>query len=45
MPEYTINHTRDAVYLKGEWYFIDPFFGSGGFIKEVPMPQIEKSSN
>ena len=44
MPEYTINHTWDAVYLKGEWYFIDTFFGSGGFIKEVPMPQIEKSS-
>ena len=30
--------------MKGEWYFVDIFFGSGGFIKENPMPQITKST-
>ena len=30
--------------MKGEWYFVDIFFVSGGFIKENPMPQITKST-
>ena len=44
LPEYTTNHAWNAVYMKGEWYFVDPFFGSGGFIKEMPMPQTTKGS-
>ena len=44
LPEYTTNHVWNAVYMKGEWYFIDTFFGSGGFIKDIPTPQIAKSS-
>ena len=43
LPENTINHTWNAVYVKGEWYFVDAFFGSGGFIKDVPSPQNSKS--
>ena len=43
LPENTINHTWNAVYVKGEWYFVDAFFGSGGFIKDVPTPQNSKS--
>ena len=43
LPENTINHTWNAVYVKGEWYFVDAFFGSGGFIKDVPAPQNSKS--
>ena len=43
-PEFTVNHIWNAVYIKGEWYFVDAFFASGGFIKEVPMPQINKNS-
>ena len=38
LPENIINHSWDAVYIKGEWYFIDTFFGSGGIINEVPSP-------
>ena len=38
LPEFTINHCWNAVYMKGEWYFIDTFFGSGGFIKDSPTP-------
>ena len=40
-----INHSWNAVYIKGEWYFIDSFFGSGGIIKEIPstQPRIFKS--
>ena len=34
-----INHSWNAVYIKGEWYFIDTFFGSGGIIKEIPSIQ------
>ena len=44
LPENTKNHIWNAVYMKGEWYFVDIFFGSGGFIKENPMPQITKST-
>ena len=43
LPENTINHTWNAVYVKGEWYFVDAFFGSGGFIKDVSAPQNSKS--
>ena len=43
LPENTINHIWNAVYLKGEWYYVDTFFGSGGFIKDVPSPQNSKS--
>ena len=43
LPENTINHIWNAVYLKGEWYYVDTFFGSGGFIKDVPTPQNSKS--
>ena len=43
-PEFTVNHIWNAVYIKGEWYFVDAFFASGGFIKEVPMPQMSKNS-
>ncbi len=43
LPENTINHTWNAVYVKGEWYFVDAFFGSGGFIKDVHTPQNSKS--
>ena len=38
-PKNIINHSWNAVYVKGEWYFIDAFFGSGGIINEVPVPQ------
>ena len=34
-----INHSWNAVYIKGEWYFIDTFFGAGGILKEAPSPQ------
>ena len=44
LPEYTTNHAWNAVYMKGEWYFVDAFFGSGGFLKEMPMPQTTKGS-
>ena len=30
------NHSWHSVYIKGEWYFIDAFFGSGGVLKEPP---------
>ena len=43
LPEYTINHSWNAVYMKGEWYFIDTFFGSGGFVKDIPVPQTQKN--
>ena len=43
LPEYTTNHTWNAVYMKGEWYFIDTFFGSGGFSKEMPTPPTNKN--
>lgn len=39
IPENVINHSWNAIYIKGEWYFVDTFFGSGGIIKEVPTPQ------
>ena len=39
IPEDITNHSWDAVYIKGEWYFIDIFFGSGGIIKEKLIPQ------
>ena len=39
LPENVINHSWNAVYIKGEWYFIDTFFGSGGIINQVPNPQ------
>ena len=39
LPDNIINHSWNAVYVKGEWYFVDAFFGSGGIIKEVPNPQ------
>ena len=29
--------------MKGEWYFIDTFFGSGGFSKEMPTPPTNKN--
>ena len=45
LPENTINHIWNAVYLKGEWYYVDTFFGSGGFIKDVPTPQNSKNLN
>ena len=45
LPELTINHTWNAVYMKGEWYFVDTFFGSGGFLKESPTPQVGKLKN
>ena len=25
-PEFTVNHIWNAVYIKGEWYFVDAFF-------------------
>ena len=25
-----INHSWNAIYIKGEWYFVDTLFGSGG---------------
>ena len=44
-PENIINHSWNAVFVRGEWYFIDVFLGSGGIIKEVPIlePNIIKS--
>ena len=39
LPEDITNHSWNAVYIKGEWYFIDPFFGSGGMIEDIPKPQ------
>ena len=39
LPEKITNHSWNAVYVKGEWYFIDIFFGSGGIIKEAPAPE------
>ena len=45
LPELTINHIWNAVYMKGEWYFVDTFFGSGGFLKESPTPQVGKLKN
>ena len=44
-PEKKPNHSWNAVYIKGEWYFIDAFFGSGGIINEVPnlLPKTIKS--
>ena len=29
-----INHCWDAIYIKGEWYFVDVLFGSGGMEEE-----------
>ena len=29
-----INHSWNAVYIKGYWYFIDCLFGSGGLVEE-----------
>lgn len=43
LPEYNINHIWNAVYMKGEWYFIDTFFGSGGFIRDIPIPQTKNT--
>ena len=45
LPENTVNHIWNAVYLKGEWYFVDAFLGSGGFIKDVPTPPNVKNQN
>jgi len=43
LPEDITNHSWNAVYIKGEWYFIDPFFGSGGMIEDPkPQPRIFK---
>ena len=41
-----INHCWDAVFIKGEWYYIDTCLGSGG-IQEYKMPFIsdEESRN
>ena len=39
LQENVINHSWNAVYIKGEWYFIDTFFGSGGIINKAPIPQ------
>ena len=41
LPENLKNHNWNAVYIKGQWYFIDTFFGSGGIIKEAPNPQLK----
>lgn len=45
LPDNISNHCWNAIYVKGEWYFVDTFFGSGGIIKEVPnqQPKIYKS--
>ena len=32
--ESPINHCWNAVYIKGEWYFVDTLFGSGGILDE-----------
>ena len=29
-----INHCWNAIYIKGEWYFVDTLFGSGGILNE-----------
>ena len=29
-----INHCWNAIYIKGEWYFVDTLFGSGGLLDE-----------
>ena len=34
-----INHSWNAVFIRGEWYFIDTFFGAGGVIKNPPPPK------
>ena len=32
--EMPINHCWNAIYIKGEWYFVDTLFGSGGILDE-----------
>ena len=32
--ELPINHCWNAIYIKGEWYFVDTLFGSGGILDE-----------
>ena len=32
--ELIINHSWNAIYIKGEWYFVDTLFGSGGILDE-----------
>ena len=32
--EMTINHCWNAIFIKGEWYFVDTLFGSGGILDE-----------
>ena len=32
--EMPINHCWNAIYVKGEWYFVDTLFGSGGILDE-----------
>ena len=31
---FPINHCWNAIYIKGEWYFVDTLFGSGGILDE-----------
>ena len=33
----TINHCWNAIYIKGEWYFVDTLFGSGGLLDEKSL--------
>ena len=40
LPENIINHSWNAVYIRGEWYLIDAFFGSGGIVKEILIPKL-----
>ena len=34
---YPINHCWNAIYIKGEWYFVDTLFGSGGLLDEKDL--------
>ena len=36
------NHFREAIYIKGEWYFIDLVFSSGGLNYIIPNNENEK---
>ena len=40
LEETFANHSWNAVFIRGEWYLIDAFFGSGGIIKENLTPQL-----